>query len=83
MYSKLKPINDGILVELVAKTPTSAGGIIIPEQAQEKSQLGKVIHAGQSKQLVAGDMIYYKKYLGHSLDDKLIVLREEDILGVV
>lgn len=83
MFAHFKPINDNVLVKLMEKNTTTQGGIIIPSEAQEKNQTAEVIHPGNSKQLVAGDKIYYKKYLGHALDDSYTVLREEDILGVL
>ncbi len=83
MFEKFKPINDNILIEVVEKEKTTTGGIIIPDQSQEKSQFGIVIHAGKSEQLIAGDKVYFKKYFGLSLNEKLIILKEEEILGVV
>lgn len=83
MFAQFKPINDNILVKLMDKNTITQGGIIIPDEAQEKNQTAHVVHPGNSKQLVAGDKVYYKKYLGHALDDVYMVLREEDILGVL
>lgn len=83
MFSNFKPINENVLVELVEQDTKTLGGILIPAEAQEKNQTAKVIHPGKSTQLVAGDMVYYKKYIGHALDDKFMVLREEEILGVL
>lgn len=83
MFSQFKPINDNVLVQLKPKESTSAGGIIIPGDAQEKNQMAVVINPGNSKQLQSGDTVYYKKYLGHALDDTYLVLREEEILGVM
>ncbi len=83
MFSNFKPINDFVLVELVEKDTTTSGGIIIPDQAQEKNQMAKVVCPGKSQQLKSGDMVYYKKYFGTALNDKLTVLKEEEILGVL
>jgi chaperonin GroES len=83
MFSNFRPINDFVLVELVEKDTKTSGGIIIPDQAQEKNQQAKVIHAGKSEQVKSGDMVYYKKYFGTALNDKLTVLKEEEILGVL
>lgn len=83
MFSKFKPINDNVLVELIEKEKTTAGGIIIPGEVQEKTQQAVVVHAGKSVQLVSGNKIYFKKYIGIALDEKLVVLKEEDILGVI
>jgi len=83
MFLNFKPINEYVLVELQEQQATTAGGILIPTEAQEKNQTAKVVHAGNSKQLSAGDMVYYKKYIGHALDDTYMVLREEEILGIL
>jgi co-chaperonin GroES (HSP10) len=83
MFQSFKPINDNVLVQLIEKEKTTTGGIIIPHEAQEKSQQALVIHAGKSEQLVAGDKVFFKKYFGINLDDKFVVLKEEEILGVM
>jgi chaperonin GroES len=83
MFQNFKPINDNVLVELIEKEKTTAGGIIIPGEAQEKSQQAIVVHAGKSEQVIAGDKVFFKKYFGLNLDEKLVVLKEEEILGVM
>lgn len=83
MFSKFIPINDNILVELLPVEQKTSGGIIIPGQAQEKTQQAIVLHSGKSTQLAPEDKIYFKKYMGTALDDKHLVLREEDILGIL
>jgi chaperonin GroES len=83
VFKNFKPINDNILVELVEKEKTTTGGIIIPTEAQEKTQYAIVMHSGKSEQLNAGDKVFFKKYHGVALDDKMTVLKEEEILGVM
>ena len=83
MFKNFKPINDNVLVELIESEKKTAGGIIVPVEAQEKTQKAKVIHAGKSEQVKSEDKIFFKKYLGTALDDKYLVLREEDILGIL
>ncbi len=83
MFDNFKPINDGVLVRVVEQQTTTASGIIIPKDSQEKTQEGIVMHSGKSTQLEPGDKVFFKKYLGHQLNDELIVLREEDILGII
>jgi chaperonin GroES len=83
MFNTFKPINDNILVELEPKETKSASGIYFPTEAQEKTQKATVLHAGKSEQLVVGNKIFFKKYMGTALDDKYLVLREEDILGIL
>lgn len=83
MFSNFKPINSFVLVEIKKNESQTSSGIIIPTDAREQDQKGTVIHAGNSKQLEAGNVIYYRKYTGTNLDDNFLVLKEEDILGVL
>lgn len=83
MFKHFKPINEYILIELCPIEKTTSGGIIIPTEAQEKTQQGIVLHAGSSEQVLIGDKVFFKKYMGTSLDDKHLVLSEKDILGVL
>lgn len=83
MYAKFRPINENVLVKLIEKEKTTSGGLYIPEDAQEKNQKATVICPGNSKQLNVGDNVFYKKYMGIALDDKYLVLKEEEILGVL
>ena len=83
MFKHFKPINDNILVELEPKETKTAGGIIVPTEAQEKTTRAKVLHAGKSEQLLVGDKVFFKRFMGTALDENHLVLREEDILGVL
>jgi chaperonin GroES len=75
---------------------TSAAGIVIPDTAAEKPTQGKVIAVGSGKvlengddyplSLAVGDRILFGKYAGTEVEvsgDTLLVLREEDVLGVI
>jgi chaperonin GroES len=89
---KIRPLGDRVLVKRVAEEEKTKGGIIIPDTAQE----GKVIAVGKGKvgddgkviplDVKAGDKILFGKYSGSEIklngEDHLI-LREEDILGIV
>ena len=92
---KVRPLHDNILVERVEEE-VKKGSIIIPDTAKEKPQQGKVIAAGDGKRdengkripldVKKGDIILFGKYSGTEvrIDDKeLLILREEDILGVI
>lgn len=83
MFKNFKPINDNVLVELEPKETKTSGGIIVPTEAQEKTTKATVLHCGKSTQLCVGDKIFFKRFMGTSLDDNHLVLREEDILGVL
>jgi chaperonin GroES len=93
---KVRPLQDRVLVRRVAEEEKSKGGIIIPDTAKEKPAEGEVIAAGNGKandkgtvrplQVKKGDRVLFGKYSGNDIKidgvDHLI-LREEDILGVV
>lgn len=83
MFKTFKPINDNILVELEPKETKTSGGIIVPTEAQEKTTRATVIHPGKSDQLCYGEKIFFKRFMGTTLDEKYLVLREEDILGIL
>jgi chaperonin GroES len=92
----LQPLHDRIVVEAAAKEQTTAGGIILPDTAQEKPQRGTVLAVGPGKRLDSGqlapvdvnvgDVVMYGKYGGTevNVDGKdYVILRAEDILAVV
>ncbi len=92
----LKPLHDRIVVEAAPKEEKSAGGIILPDTAQEKPLRGKVLAVGPGKRLDSGqlaaldvqpgDHVLYGKYGGTevTVDGKdYVILRAEDVLGVV
>ena len=93
---KVRPLNDRVLVKRVEEADKTAGGLFIPDSAKEKPQRGKVLAVGSGRinetgQRVAldvkkGDEVLFGKYGGSeiSLDgDDLLILKEDDILGVV
>lgn len=93
---KLKPLQDRIVVEAAAKEEKTAGGIILPDTAQEKPQRGKVLAVGPGKRLDSGqiapvdvkvgDFVLYGKYSGTEVTvdaSDYVILRAEDILAVV
>ncbi len=92
----IKPLHDRIVLEAAAKEEKSAGGIILPDGAQEKPQRGTVLAVGPGKRLDSGtlapvdvnvgDTVLYGKYGGTEVkvDGKdYIILRAEDVLAVV
>jgi len=97
MVDKLIPLHDRVLIQRLEKEEKSAGGIIIPDSAQEKAQLGKVVSVGGGKltndgasipmAVKAGDVVFFGKYSGTEAGahegSEYIILREDEILGVV
>jgi chaperonin GroES len=95
--STIRPLHDRVIVRRIDETNVkTAGGLHIPDNAREKSQEGEVIAVGSGKilengsrvppDLKTGDRILFGKYAGTevTLDGKdLLILREEDVLGVV
>ena len=94
--TKLRPLHDRILVKRVEEEEVRRGGIIIPDTAKEKPQEGKVIAVGTGKvgddgkkiplDVKAGDKILFGKYSGSEVkinDEEYLILREEDVLGIL
>jgi chaperonin GroES len=92
----LQPLHDRIIVEAAAKEQTTAGGIILPDTAQEKPQRGVVLAVGPGKRLDSGqlapvdvkkgDTVLYGKYGGTevTVDGKdYVIIRAEEILAIV
>ena len=84
----IKPLADRVLV-LPAPAEEKVGGIIIPDTAQEKTQIAVVIAVGDDKEKIKvkdGDRIMYDKYSGTSIkiegEDHLI-LKADDIIAII
>ena len=86
---KLQPIGDRILLKVEAAETKTAGGLIIPDTAQEKTQVGTVIAVGDDKDAIKvkkGDRVMFDKYAGTNVkldgDDHLVV-KMQDIIATV
>ena len=92
----IRPLHDRIIVKRLDEEKKTASGIVIPDTAAEKPDQGEVMATGKGKmtdegQLVpldvrVGDRVLFGKYSGQTVTvkgDELLVMREEDILGVV
>ncbi len=92
----LRPLHDRILVKRIEEKETVKGGIIIPDTAKEKPQEGEVVAVGNGKKtedgkiipldIKAGDRILFGKYSGNDIkidDQEYLILREDEILGVL
>jgi len=93
---KIRPLHDRVIVKRIEEERKSAGGIVIPDTAAEKPDQGEVVAVGKGKKddqgkLIAldvkvGDKILFGKYSGQTVKvkgDELLVMREEDIMGVI
>jgi chaperonin GroES len=86
---KVKPLTDRVLVKLEKNEAKTAGGIIIPDTAQEKTQTGSVVDVGDDKEVIkvkAGQKVMYDKYAGTQVkidgEDHLII-KMSDIIAVI
>ena len=93
---KIKPLQDRVIVKRIEEEEMSKGGIIIPDSAKEKPQEGRVVAVGKGKvdehgkttpmDVKVNDTILFGKYSGTEInidDEEHLIMREEDILGVV
>jgi chaperonin GroES len=87
----LKPIEDRVVIEIENETAEkNVGGIIIPDTAKDKPNLGKVIAVGTDEELQkiikVGDRVIYAKYSGTEIEvegKKLLIVSKNDILAIV
>lgn len=93
---KIRPLHDRVIVKRLEEERKTASGIVIPDTAAEKPDQGEVIAVGPGKKddsgkLIAldvkvGDKVLFGKYAGQAVKvsgDEVLVMREEDIMGVV
>ena len=94
MFKQFRPLFDRVLIERIDTTEEkTAGGIIIPDAAKEKAQTGRVLAVGAGKltsegkviacQVKAGDLVFFSKYAGTDAGDNKVVIREDEILGII
>ncbi len=96
LSTKVRPLDDRVVVEPLEAEEKTAGGILLPDTAKQKPQRGRVIAAGPGKLLDSGkraalnvqtgDEVIYGKYAGNdvTVDRKEVkILRESDILAKV
>ncbi|MCS6975677.1 MAG: co-chaperone GroES [Gemmatales bacterium] len=92
----LKPLGDRIVVQRQEAGEKTKGGIILPDTAKEKPQIGKVLAVGDGKilkdgrvqplQVKKGDTVLFSSYAGDEFklgNEKVLLMREEDVLAVV
>ncbi len=92
----IRPLNDRILVKRLEQEEKTAGGIIIPDSAQEKPAEGEIVAVGPGKMndagqraamdVNAGDRVLFSKYGGTDVKfdgQAFLIMREDDILGVL
>jgi chaperonin GroES len=86
---KVKPLADRVIVKLEKSETKSAGGIIIPDTAQEKTQIGVVVDVGDDKEAIkvkTGDKVMYDKYAGTQVKvngEEHLILKMSDVLAII
>lgn len=93
---QLKPLDDRVVVRVTEAETTTAGGIVLPDAAQEKQQRGEVVAVGPGRLLESGEraelsvsvgnQVLFGKYGGTEIEvdgEEVVVLRESDILAKV
>ena len=86
---KIKPLGDRVLVKNEETEEKTAGGIFIPQTAQEKTQTGIVVEIGDDEDVIKvkkGDKIMFDKYAGTTVNidgEDHLIMRMDDILVVI
>ncbi|MHC4637137.1 MAG: co-chaperone GroES [Planctomycetota bacterium] len=93
---KLRPLDDRVVIKQSEAEEKTAGGIILPDAAKEKPQIGKIVATGPGKILDNGkrgsmsvkknDKVIYSKYMGNDVEVdgvQYVILKESDILGII
>ena len=96
MATTIKPLHDRVIVRRIEEGEQVQGGIIIPDTAKEKPQQGEVIAVGEGKykedgsrqtlDVKVGDRVLFGKYSGSEIkidNEELLMMREDEILGVI
>jgi chaperonin GroES len=83
----LQPLADRVVAKPVEAESTSPAGILLPDQAKEKTQVAKVLAVGKEvKEVKVGDKIVHSEYGPNRFKqgtEELLILKEEDVLAVV
>lgn len=96
MSKNLRPLGDRLVIKPIEQEETTASGLILPETAKEKPQQGSVIAVGPGRRddegkriemdVAVSDVVLYAKYAGTEIKidgEKLLILKESDVLAVV
>jgi chaperonin GroES len=93
---KIRPLHDRVLIRRLDSETKSAGGIIIPDSAQEKPAEGEIVAAGNGARgedgtvhpldVKAGDKVLFGKWSGTEVKvdgEELVIMKESDIMGII
>lgn len=94
--TKIQPLGERVLIEREESEATTAGGIVLPDSAQDKPARGTVVAVGDGRllddgtrgelQVKTGDRVLFSSYAGETFkvdDDEFLLMREDDILAVI
>jgi chaperonin GroES len=94
--STVKPLGDRVFIKVSESEEKTAGGILLPDTAKEKPQIGEIVAVGPGKRnddgsrqqpdIQVGDKVLYSKYAGTDIKlgiEEYVLLSEKDILAVV
>ena len=93
---QIRPLHDRVIIKRLESERTTASGIVIPDNAAEKPDQGEVVAVGPGRRdeagkliemgVKVGDRVLFGKYAGQSVKidgEEFLVMREEDIMGVL
>jgi chaperonin GroES len=92
----IRPLDDRVVVKPLEAEEKTAGGIVLPDSAKEKPQMGTIVAVGPGPMLEngdrgglsvkVGDRVFYGKYAGTEVKvsgEELKIMRESDLLGIL
>ena len=93
---RVEPLGDKVVIKRLEAEETTAGGIVLPDTAQEKPQQGRVLSVGDGKllgdgtraghEVSEGDRVLYGKYSGTEVEvdgESLLIMSEDDVMAIV
>lgn len=93
MFNKIHPLYDRVLLERIENEDTTPSGLIIPDAAKEKAQMGRVLAIGSGRMtpegklipltVKTGDTVFFGKYSGTEAGKNHLILKEDEILGII
>lgn len=93
MFEKIQPLGDRVLVKRLEQEDMTPGGLVIPQAAREKTQMGEVVSVGKGRTtsegkvlpvaVKSGDVIFFGKYSGTEAGEEYLIVKEDEILGIV
>jgi chaperonin GroES len=92
MVHNFRPLGDRVLIKLIENEEKTTAGIIIPDAAKEKPQKGTIVAVGCGRMykgvitpltVKLNDTVYFTKYSGTDAGNNHLIIREDDILGII